>query len=277
VRHLAAVPDNDAWQLQPGVAVEAGRTIVARLGGGVDHEVYAVDDHHFGRSVAKLVRPRVVAAGDACGLVAREAAALQQLAEPGVVRCLDVALRSRHPHLLLEYVPGYTLRELLRRAKTPPGALVGALGASLAGTLATIAERGWVHLDVKPENIVVGPRARLLDFNIALRTADAARLRVAIGTPAYMAPEQRAAGGRGPWEPVGPQADVYALAVTLHEALTGRLPGHGPRPSTPLGAILTAALDRDPACRPTAAALAAQLRSVSTPIEARDRMSAASD
>ena len=50
--------------------------------------------------------------------------------------------------------------------------LLAALGASLAGTLATIAERGWVHLDVKPENIVVGSRPRLLDFNIALRAAE---------------------------------------------------------------------------------------------------------
>src|ERR1700759_3582074 len=95
-RHLAAV----AWGLERGSALEPGRTVVARLGGGVDHEVYAVDDRRFGRSVAKLVRPRLVAEGEACGVLAREAAALQRLAAPGVVRCLDIDLRGGHPHLL---------------------------------------------------------------------------------------------------------------------------------------------------------------------------------
>jgi serine/threonine protein kinase len=116
----------------------------------------------------------------------------------------------------------------------------------------------------------------LLDFDIARTVTDARRLGVAIGTPAYMAPEQRAAGGRAPFEPIGPPADVYALALTLHEALTGRLPApddHASRPPTPLGALLSAALDRDPARRPTAAELGAELRSIG----AADRASAAAD
>jgi eukaryotic-like serine/threonine-protein kinase len=259
-----AAAGDDAWHLPHGAAVEAGRTIVARLGGGVDHEVYAVEDHRFGRTVAKLVRPRLVAAGEACGVIAREAAALQRLADPGVVRCLDVELRSRHPHLLLELVPGDTLRALLRRGPTVPVESVVALGAALADTLATIAGRGWVHLDVKPENVIAGPRPRLLDFNIAQPAADAGRLRFAIGTPAYMAPEQRAAGARRPGDPIGPPADVYALAVTLHEALTGRLPDledGASRLPPPLVGLLSAALDREPARRPTAAELGAELRS----------------
>jgi eukaryotic-like serine/threonine-protein kinase len=260
----AAAAGGDAWHLPHGAAVEAGRTIVARLGGGVDHEVYAVEDHRFGPSVAKLVRPRLVAGGEACGVLAREAAALQRLAEPGVVRCLDVELRGSHPHLLLELVPGDTLRGLLRRGPTLPAENVVALGAALAETLATIAGRGWVHLDVKPENVIVGPRPRLLDFNIAQPVADAGRLRFPIGTPAYMAPEQRAAGRRRPADAIGPPADVYALAVTLHEALTGSLPdvesgaAHLP---PPLGGLLSAALEREPARRPTAAELSAELRS----------------
>jgi eukaryotic-like serine/threonine-protein kinase len=274
LEHLHRTARADAWQLLQGSAVDGGRTIVARLGGGVDHEVYAVEDHRFGRSVAKFVRPRLVAAGEACGVIAREAAALQRLAAPGVVRCLDVELRGSHPHLLLELVPGDTLRAQLRRRPTLPGRRVAALGAALADTLATIAGRGWVHLDVKPENIIAGPRPRLLDFNTARPAADARRLRFAIGTPAYMAPEQRAAGGLGPWDPLGPPADVYALAVTLHEALTGRLPRADDRPSTPLGGLLAAALARDPARRPTAAELGAGLRAA---IAGADRASAATD
>jgi serine/threonine protein kinase len=120
-----------------------------------------------------------------------------------------------------------------------------------------------VHLDVKPENIIATPRPWLLDFGIACRVADAARLDAAIGTPAYMAPEQRACGDGRAHAAVGPAADVYALAATLYETLTGRAPRPSETVAPPqcgFGTPVLAGLDPDPRRRPTAAALAARLR-----------------
>ena len=187
----------DSWELAPGDPIDVGRTIVTGLGGGVDYEVFVVEDECRGRCVAKLARPGLVGRGEACGVLVEEARALQNAAGPGVVRCLDIVLRGDHPHLLLEYVNGPTLRELLRRGHVPSPQAVAALGEVLAATLATVAARGWVHLDVKPENIIARPRPTLLDFSISRRTVETARLEGAIGTPAYMAPEQRAAGRSG--------------------------------------------------------------------------------
>ncbi len=79
------------------------------------------------------------------------------------------------------------------------------------------------HLDVKPENVILGRTPRLLDFSIAQRVASAAAAAELVGTPAYMAPEQRP----GATHPLGPAADVFALARTLAEALTGAPPPQG--------------------------------------------------
>jgi serine/threonine protein kinase len=251
----------DSWALSEGDSIGDGRRIVTSLGGGVEHQVFVVDDERRGRCVAKIARPGLVACNEACDVLVSEAVALQHVASPGVVRCLDVQLRGSHPHLLLEYVGGPTLRERLRCGDAPSPVTVASLGAVIADALATVAVCGWVHLDVKPENIVAGGSPRLIDFSIARRACDAAAHPGVIGTLAYMAPEQRAADPSAP--PVGPPADVYALAVTLYEATSGQLPAvEVPVPAVPawLAAVLGPALDVDPGRRPTAASMAARLR-----------------
>jgi eukaryotic-like serine/threonine-protein kinase len=129
-----------------------------------------------------------------------------------------------------------------------------------------------VHLDVKPENIVMGAPPRLIDLSVARPVATAARLRGPIGTDAYMAPEQsdRAFGT------IGPPADVFGLAATLHHAVGGRRPfprrdderfpqtTRDPEPlprrvPPALASLLAAALSRDPSERPTAAEFASGL------------------
>jgi serine/threonine protein kinase len=128
-----------------------------------------------------------------------------------------------------------------------------------------------VHLDVKPENIVMGAPPRLIDLSVARTVEAARRLRTPIGTDAYMAPEQ-CDPSRGP---VGPAADVFGLAATLHHAVGGRRPFtrrgadfpqlvHDPQPlprrvPRPLAELLGSGLARDPGDRPTAAELAAGL------------------
>jgi eukaryotic-like serine/threonine-protein kinase len=226
------------------------------------------------RAVAKLPRPHL--AGDLHWLRARqdEGLALEQLAHPAVPRHLDTVLSGPHPHLLLEYVPGPTLHTALAAHGTLPPALVADLGRSLALALDHISRAGWVHLDVKPSNIVLNASPRLLDFELARPVAHAARMARPTGTWHYMPPEQRAAGVAAKERSrIGPPADVYALALSLGEALAGR-PLAAPlrrEPEAPpgrVGALLTEALATAPDDRPTAAELADGLAELAEPLAA---------
>jgi serine/threonine protein kinase len=127
------------------------------------------------------------------------------------------------PYLVMEYVPGPTLKALLRQRGSLPPAEAARLIAQVADGLAA----GLVHRDVKPSNVLLDPatgRARLTDFGLARLATDAASLTrsgAIAGTPEYMSPEQvrgLALDGR---------ADVYSLGVTLCEALTGEAPFRG--------------------------------------------------
>ena len=129
-----------------------------------------------------------------------------------------------------------------------------------------------VHLDVKPDNVVMGAPPRLIDLSVARSVEAAGRLRQPVGTDGYMAPEQC----DGAFGPVGPPADVFGLAATLHNAVAGTRPfprdgdqrfpqlERGPAPlprAVPgeLAELLRAALSRCAAVRPTAAEFAAGL------------------
>jgi eukaryotic-like serine/threonine-protein kinase len=256
------MPQGSRWEIVPRDMLASGHRVVRRIGGGGAHEVYLVDAGSHGLAAAKLPRPHL--AGDPhCLLGLRnEGRALERLAQPTVPRHLDTVLWSSQPYLLLEYVPGPTLDDALATCRPFGPQTVAALGWSLACTLEHIAAAGWVHLDVKPSNIVLHDRPRLLDFELAMPATDAAALSQPTGTWAFMPPEQRAAGAAST-PALGPPADVFALAVSLGEALVGRpsrrtaarrsdLPG-------PIGAVLNEALAPAPSDRPTAAELAAGL------------------
>ena len=125
--------------------------------------------------------------------------------------------------LLLEHLEGPPLQSLLERhgplglEQLPP------LGLHVASALHYMAAEGFVHLDVKPENLVMGAPPRVIDFSVARSVAAAAKIARPIGTDAYMAPEQCGAGGDGV-PPVGPAADVFGLGATLQHAMTGARP-----------------------------------------------------
>jgi eukaryotic-like serine/threonine-protein kinase len=198
-----------------------------RLGGGRRYEVYLVwDDARLAVLVAKLLRPDQAADTGALGDLRREADALAQLAHPVVVRGFDAVLSGRHPHLLIEHLEGPTLRALLDESGPLALEQLLPLALHIAAALHYMAGQGWVHLDVKPDNIVMGAPPRLIDLSVARTIARARRATGPIGTDAYMAPEQcdpAAATGR-----LGPPADVFGLGATLYHALTGRRPF--PRP-----------------------------------------------
>jgi eukaryotic-like serine/threonine-protein kinase len=265
--------ERPTWGLAEGDPITPGRTVLRRLGGGRRYEVFLVwDDHRLAVLVAKLLRPDQ--ATDASGLrdLAHEGEVLERLAHPVVVRGFETVMGGRFPHLLLEHLEGPTLRELIERDGALSLEQILPLGLHVASALHYIAAEGMVHLDVKPENVVMGAPPRLIDLSVTRSIAEAARLRKPVGTDAYMAPELCDAS-RGT---VGPPADVFGLAATLHHAVAGERPfprrgearfpqlERGPEPlprrvPDALAELLRAGLDPDPRTRPTAAELAAGL------------------
>lgn len=154
-------------------------------------------------------------------LFQREARNLAGLNHPGIVQIFDYSgLYSSRLYLVMEYVPGRNLGELLEQAGPFTPRLVTHIGLAVAGVLAYAHGHGIIHQDLKPENILVTSdgRIKLTDFGISRRIlrdpATDERLEVA-GTPAYMAPEQ--AMGR----PVDARVDIFSLAATLYTLASG--------------------------------------------------------
>jgi serine/threonine protein kinase len=154
---------------------------------------------------------------------------------PGLVQVYDAGEVDGRPYVVLELVAGATLADRLQTGALPPPA-VAELGMAVADALASVHERGVVHRDVTPANVLCGDdgRVRLADFGIT-RLVDEGRwtdTSVALGTPAYMAPEQV----RG--LDATPAADVYALGLVLLEALTGRRAYEGTGVETALARLV---------------------------------------
>jgi eukaryotic-like serine/threonine-protein kinase len=267
-----------AWTLTSTDVIGPGRQIVRRLGGGSVHEAFLVEVDGLGSAVAKLPRPHLVEDMHCLLRLHMEGCALQRLVHPGIPGHLDTVLSGLHPHLLLEHTPGPTLLAALRARAHLTVPLVASLGAALAGALAHIAAAGWVHLDVKPSNIVLNARPRLVDFELARPLADAARMPNPAGTWSYMSPEQRCAGVAD-GTTVGPGADVFSLAASLHEALAGRSLTSPAVPSAetlrgPVGALLAQALAPKAEDRPTAEELADALAEWAAPVAPAQRAAA---
>lgn len=200
--------------------------ILSELGRGGSAVVYLAEERASGRRVAiKLVQPSYLGDPDTLGRFAQEARTAELLQHPHIVGLHAVKrLRSGAIALVMEYVPGGTLKDLIRQHGLLPVEMAERVLRDVARGLAYAHRRGIVHRDVKPENIFVDSssgRALLADFGIA-RTTDGAQgptlQGIAIGTPAYMAPEQIDG------TPVDGRADLYALALVGWEMLTGRVP-----------------------------------------------------
>jgi serine/threonine protein kinase len=259
-----------------------GRTVLKALGGGNRFEVYLVwDDHMHATCVAKLVRPDRASDRRALRELDREAELLETLAHPAIVRGFDAVLDCERPHLMAEHLEGPSLRRLLRLDGPLPPERLLPLALSIADALHYMEGEGFVHLDVKPDNIVMAAPARLIDLSIARSLERAERSRGPLGTDAYMAPEQCV---RRPEEPIGPPADVWGLGATLHHAISGERPfprpkqaRHSPDPdvrfpqlhSEPaplpghvdaeIADLIEDMLEPDPADRPTAAGVAERI------------------
>ncbi|WP_437900637.1 protein kinase domain-containing protein [Sorangium sp. So ce124] len=222
--------------LKPGDSFER-YTIEAAIGQGGMGCVYRAHDARLGRRVAVKVIAGGAVDEDAGARLLREARAAAALDHPNAVSIFDVGELDGTPFIVMELVPGRTLRSAIDGAGAPASTRVAWL-ADVARALAAAHRRGLVHRDIKPENVMVRDDGviKVLDFGIARRAAGNAdpsasteapalptltALGVKLGTPVYMAPEQiRGAELDG-------RADQFAWGVLAFELLTGRLPWRG--------------------------------------------------
>jgi len=229
-------------------AALAGRYRLEReLGAGGMATVYLAEDlKHHRRVAVKVLRPEL-AASLGTDRFLREIEIAAQLAHPHILPLFDSGAAPGEggaPTLLyyvMPYLEGESLRERLRREPRLTLEESLRLAAEVGDALAFAHARGLVHRDIKPENILLqGGHAVVADFGIA-RALNAAgtgeqltQTGFAIGTPAYMSPEQ-AAGDPG----VDARSDIYSLACVLYEMLGGAPPFHGSTPQSMLGRRLT--------------------------------------
>lgn len=263
-----------SWNLRKGAAIAEGRTVIEPLGGGRRYEVLLVwDDGIHAEAVAKVLRPDRMNDDGAVKALRREAELLERLHHRVLVRGLGSALDGSFPHLLVEYVDGENLRDVLGEHPAIAAGDALSLALDLLEAVDYLAESGVAHLDVKPSNVMLGDPVCLLDLGAARTFEELATRRTPIGTAAYMAPEQCDPGSV--LAGIGPPADIWGVGATLYHALTGLRPFSRPGPrgsdlvvrypqlvedplpipayvSASVAGLVTAMLEREPRDRPTA-------------------------
>ncbi len=201
------------------------------LGRGGMGVIFRALDTALDRYVAvKVIHPELAAHGALARRFLAEARTIARLRHPNIVAVHAVGSAGDLLWYVMDEVPGETLRQRLLRERRLAPEQVSRIGSDLAAALDAACSAGVVHRDVKPENVLLEPtngRALLADFGIARAIAENAAdvstgAGVAIGTPAYMSPEQ-AAG-----EDIDGRSDLYALGIVMYEMLTGSPPFTGP-------------------------------------------------
>jgi len=180
------------------------------------------DELLFSICVAKILRPDQADDERALRDLALEAEMLEGVAHPVIVRGFDAVVEGQYPHVMIEHLEGPSLRHLIRRSGPLELAQLLPLALHVAGAIQYLARKGLVHLDVKPDNIIMGIPPRLIDMSIARSLERATRTTGAIGTDAYMAPEQ--CGTKELEGSMGSPSDVWGLGATLYHCVAGAVP-----------------------------------------------------
>ncbi|WFB10006.1 Stk1 family PASTA domain-containing Ser/Thr kinase [Streptomyces sp. LX-29] len=263
-----------------GQVLDGRYRVEARIAVGGMATVYRAVDTRLDRVLAlKVMHPTLAADAAFVDRFIREAKSVARLAHPNVVGVFDQGTDGTYVYLAMEYVPGCTLRDVLReRGALQPRAALDILEPMLAA-LGAAHLAGFVHRDMKPENVLIGDdgRVKVADFGLAraVDTATSSSTGTVLGTVSYLAPEQIEHGT------ADTRADVYACGVVVYEMLTGSKPHTGDTPAQilyqhlngdivppselvpglapELDALVASATARDPEQRPTdAVALLAQ-------------------
>src|SRR4051812_20597395 len=287
-------------------------SIERELGGGGMSRVFVAEEASLGRKVVIKVLPPEMAAYVSTERFKREIALAAQLQQANIVPLLSAGDADGLPYYTMPYVDGESLRaRLSREGEMPVGEAVGIL-KEVARALAYAHQRGVVHRDIKPDNILLsGGSAMVTDFGVA-KAVYAARtltpeqaeavndptaltsLGMAIGTPAYMAPEQALGDPQ-----TDHRADLYAFGVMAYEMLSGHPPFQGrstqalfaahtiekpesvakrrPNVPAPLAALVMRCLEKRPADRPRSAnEIVQSLEAIVTPSDPRPALQLAS-
>jgi beta-lactam-binding protein with PASTA domain/tRNA A-37 threonylcarbamoyl transferase component Bud32 len=269
-RKIVAMDDTLADPLT-GRLLDGRYAVTARIAHGGMATVYRATDTRLDREVAlKVMHAELARDEEFVRRFIGEAKSVARLSHQNVVAVFDQGADGPYLYLAMEYVPGRTLKELLRDSgRFPPAAALEIMAGVLDGLAAAHAS-GIVHRDVKPENVLLTAdgRVKVADFGLARAQSAAGHTRAGllVGTVAYVSPEQVTGGT------TGPRGDVYSAGVMLFELLTGRVPFTGdtplsvayqhvnadvPAPSAmapgigvPVDQLVLAATSRDPARRP---------------------------
>lgn len=204
------------------LALDGRYQMLECLGAGGMGTVYLARDLRLGRWVAiKEIRPLMVWLKEVRERFRREARTLATFSHPGLVRLFDCQVEGRVPYLVLEYVEGRSLSEILSEEGPLPPPMVLRIARELSQVLEVVHERGFCHRDLKPQNVILRGgygSAVLLDMGLALDLASTTRMTSTgqiLGTPGYCPPE--VVHGE-PWTPAG---DWFQFGAVLFECLTG--------------------------------------------------------
>ncbi|MFI6941050.1 Stk1 family PASTA domain-containing Ser/Thr kinase [Streptomyces sp. NPDC050418] len=212
-----------------GQLLDGRYRIDARIAVGGMATVYRAVDTRLDRVLAlKVMHPTLAADAAFVDRFIREAKSVARLAHPNVVAVFDQGAQGAYVYLAMEYVAGCTLRDVLReRGALQPRAALDILEPVLAA-LGAAHRAGFVHRDMKPENVLIGDdgRVKVADFGL-VRSVDTVTntTGTVLGTVSYLAPEQIERGV------ADPRVDVYACGVVLYEMLTGAKPHSGESPA----------------------------------------------
>ena len=221
-----------------------GFQILSKLGAGAMATVFKARQLSLDREVAIKVLPKRFSENpEYVERFYKEGKAAAKLNHPNIVQAIDVGEANGYHYFVMEYVRGDTLWDALQDGKRLSEAEGLRIILQIARALAHAHERGLIHRDVKPKNIMLTPEgvAKLADMGLARMAADEqtaqAEAGKAFGTPYYISPEQI----RGEVD-IDFRADIYGLGATLYHAVTGRVPFEGPTPAAVMHKHLKEAL-----------------------------------
>ncbi|GAB3561887.1 Stk1 family PASTA domain-containing Ser/Thr kinase [Arthrobacter alkaliphilus] len=210
-----------------GTLVDGRYLVRSRLANGGMSTVYLATDERLARDVAlKVLHPHLANDQNFLDRLQREARAAASLSHPHVVGVLDQGQDGHIAYIVMEYIKGHTLRDVLNEKAALPPRLAFALIDPVIEGLAAAHAAGLIHRDVKPENVLIADDGRIKvgDFGLARAVTATTSTGALIGTVAYLAPELvlgKAADAR---------SDIYSTGIMLYEMLTGGQPYAGDVP-----------------------------------------------